>query len=270
MGSDDWLDPGALDDWAEQVEHRRLDVLLAGMRHQDGQALRNPPVRPWRRNNLDAVKDRLYYRAAPLGLIRRSLLEKPARRFEEGLPTGEDIAFSVELFSVAHRIGVAFGSRRYVVGADAADRVTGSPHSVVTVLAPANLMFKSEWFVALPERLRTSAVTARIRGSIIADATRRRTVSDWTPDGIAAVAETIAAARQLAPRACDPLSRSDRELLDALERPMVGVEEAVKAVSRWSSAGLRDRLLPRGIVYALHRESTLVKYAGYALARFGA
>lgn len=270
MGSDDWLDPGALDEWIGQLQRRRLDVLLAGMKHQSGQVLRNPPVRPWRRNGLDTAKDRLFHRAAPLGLIRRTLLERPRLRFAEGLPTGEDIPFSVALFAAAQRIGVAFGSRRYVIGTDAVDRVTGSRHSITTVLAPVKMLFESDWFGALPERLRTAAVIARLRGSLIADVTRRRAASDWNDGGLTEVGKSIAAAKRLAPRAFDPLSRADRNLLDELELSVTNAEQAMAAVSRWAGAGRKDRLIPHSIFYALHRESALVKYAGYGLARFGA
>lgn len=271
MGSDDWLAPGAIDAWAHQVRQQRLDVLLAGLAHQGGQSLRNPPVRPWRRNALDPVRDRLFHRSAPLGMIRRELLMRGSKpRFTEGLPTGEDLALSTALFASAQRIGVAFGSPRYVIGADAADRVTAAPHSIETVLAPALEILHAPWFAQLPERVRTSALTSRLRGSVLANAVGWTHEEQWPDRGLTALRDFLHEVARTAPAAFEPLPRADRALLDAFASQAVTSDSAMAAVAHHRDAGRVDRLLPRRLRYTLHTESTPTRYLGYLLARAGA
>lgn len=271
MGSDDWLAPGALDAWAHQARQQRLDLLLAGLAHQGGASLRNPPVRPWRRNALDPVRDRLFHRSAPLGMIRRELLNQGGSpRFTEGLPTGEDLALSTALFASAPRIGVAFGSPQYVIGADAADRVTAAPHSIETVLAPALEILHAPWFAQLPARVRTSALTSRLRGSVLANAVRWTTADQWPDRGLAELRGFLSEVTLTAPAAFAPLPRADRDLLDALASPGASPELAAAAVTQHRNAGRVGRLLPRNLRYTLHRESTPTRYLGYVLARLGA
>ena len=270
MGSDDWLAPGALDAWIKQCTDRELDLLFAGLQHQGGAPVRNPPVRPWRRNRLNPRKDRLFARAAPLGLIRRELVETPRLRFAEGLRTGEDIPFTTELLGRAQRIGAAFNTPRYVIGADAETRVTAAPHTVETVLVPVLAVFESEWFAAMPQALRTAAATARVRGSVLAHTVTRRDPSEWDLSGLECIRAALIACSSLAPDALEPFPEADRRLLEALERTVRTGPEAAEAVAQWHAASRRDHLLPRKLGYAFHRESTIVRYVGYALARVGA
>ena len=270
LGSDDFLEPGALARWVAMAEANRLDVLLAGLQHQNGQRLRNPPVRPWRRKLLDPGKDRLFHRSAPLGLIRRAVLESQEQRFEAGLVTGEDIPLSTALFAAADRIGVGFDLPRYIIGADAKDRVTGGKHSIETVLAPSWTVLNSTWFRQLSAELRTSVVTARIRNSLIADVTARRRESDWTPKGVLELSEFLRASLDQAPRSVKPFPRADRDLLDMLAAPQTTTDEARAAVIRWSEASRMNRLIPRNLLHTFGRESTPTRYLGYVLAKLGA
>ena len=84
-------------------------------------------VRRFHRGDLDPVRDRLAYRTAPLGLLKRETVERLGLRFPEGLPTGEDQAFSARLWFEGRGLRYAAGAPRYVVGADAVTRVSTTP-----------------------------------------------------------------------------------------------------------------------------------------------
>lgn len=118
MGSDDFLEPGTMAAWVQHVRTRSPDVLLAALRFQNGAVLRNPLTRPWRRRNLDPVKDRLFYRSAPLGLVRRSVLESLEPRFTVGVPAGGDLAVSSRLWAGDLTIDLASSDACYVIGRD--------------------------------------------------------------------------------------------------------------------------------------------------------
>ena len=270
LGSDDYLDSGALDAWIAQAERHRLDVLFAGLQHQGGMKLRNPAVRPWRRNSLDVSKDRLFSRAAPIGLILRTQLEQPRLRFAEGLRTGEDIPFTTALLARARRVGVAFDSPRYVIGADAVDRVTSMRPAIETMLEPVTQILESEWFPALPERVRAAVLTARIRANVLSDVVFRDSHEAWSEDEISQLREVLLSADLHAPRALEPLPARDHRLLDVLRTTVITEEDAVEAVASWGRSSRRDSVLPVKLRYSLHRESTLVRYVGYYLARLGA
>ena len=75
------------------------DAALARLRHQDGEVLHNPLVR-WRRSKrLDPVKDRLFYRTSPLGLLKRSTLEFLGLKFQEGVRSGMDMSYGARLWT---------------------------------------------------------------------------------------------------------------------------------------------------------------------------
>ena len=73
MDSDDELEPGALRSWEAQARAQELDLLMARV-SVAGKQLLTPRLRPFRRGLPDLVKDRVFYRTAPLGLMRRETL----------------------------------------------------------------------------------------------------------------------------------------------------------------------------------------------------
>lgn len=75
------------------------DAVLARIESADGTLTRTPPARPRRRHRLDPVRDRLAYRSAPLGLLRRATIERLGLRFPTGLSTGEDLPFTTRLWT---------------------------------------------------------------------------------------------------------------------------------------------------------------------------
>lgn len=123
MGSDDWFEPGSLATMLERAKHDQADGVVAPLRHA---AAGFNSVKPatWRRRGLKGARDQLFYRTAPLGLFRRGVLAKPRYRFEEEVSAGVDQISSVLLWTDGNRISYYPQDPAYVVGDDAASRVT--------------------------------------------------------------------------------------------------------------------------------------------------
>ena len=78
MGSDDYLQPGALEAWVRLAESRGLDAVMARVEHQAGGLVRTPPTRWGRRSeHLELTLDRLAYRTDPAGCLERATASPP-------------------------------------------------------------------------------------------------------------------------------------------------------------------------------------------------
>ena len=102
IGSDDRYAPGALDAWAGLADQLGSAWLMARLETEDGEHVPTPRTRPGRSRDLDLVADRLAYRTAPLGLLRRQALDElglldGGGPLTPGLQTGEDVELSLRL-----------------------------------------------------------------------------------------------------------------------------------------------------------------------------
>src|SRR5690606_19882630 len=138
------------------------DIQLAPLRHQSGELLANPLARPLRRHRLDPVRDRLFHRTAPLGLIRRALVAGPGP-LTEGAPVGGDLAWSCRLWTSGARIDFDPRHPAYVIGADADARITMTPRPIADVLAPVDSLIAEGWIDRQAEPVRTSLVAKLVR-----------------------------------------------------------------------------------------------------------
>ena len=215
MGSDDWLEPGALRSWLALAEARGYTALIAPERHADGRRVRTPPVRPLRSGALDAVRDRLVYRTAPLGLLRRDAIERLGLAFPPGLRTGEDQFFSAKLWFSGEPIGYARRAPNYVVGADAEQRVTLAPRPVRDELRFVTQLVDGGWFRSIPLRERRAIATKLVRIHVFSVATRWGEAGADSTDR-AGMRDLLALLDRRAPGFERPLARADLSLLAAL------------------------------------------------------
>lgn len=291
MGSDDTLEPGAVRAWLDVARERGSDVVLAPLR-QGGQVLRNPLVRrgtgrpgPRATSPLDAVADRLLYRSAPLGLLRRSTLARLDLTFTEGLATGEDLELSARLWCSDARIDMLPSAPAYVVGADAADRVTAARRPVADELAAVTRLRT----VGLPSELRPSQRRALaikvLRVHVLGALGRRQSAADWDDDGPAALRAEARAWLEAAPTALHALARADLAALRVVagrawvartgddERLPVGSDDSgpatagrfAAAAAARARAGRLTTLVPRDLPDLLDPESTATRYVRYRL-----
>lgn len=267
MGSDDWFDSGAVGALVGHLERDAPEVLVFPLRYQDAPPMANPLVRRWRHRRLDPVRDRLAYRTAPLALIDRRLLGELRLEFTPGRRTGEDAAFSARLWNLAHRIDFHPADPGYVIGADAAERVTMGPMDVEDEIGPYHDLFTAPWVAGLRADRREALVVKTFRIHLIGSVVRRSGDGSLGSAEHEAYRQLVRAGLALAPRALEPLSRRDRAILDLLARPEPAALEALREAGlRRNRAGRLDRLLPRDPRRVLARESDLrrmLRYVGW-------
>lgn len=263
MGSDDELEPGAIDSWLAQADRQDARVVIARVRHAGGRPIPTPPTRPGRTTGLDPVRDRLSYRSAPLGLFAREPFGE--LRFPVGLPVGEDIPFVTRLWLSGEAIAYDRRGPAYVVHADAQSRTT-------TLIRPIDVEF--QWLGALLGEQAFAQTTADRQSSVVVKLLRvhvfgavlnRPDPASWTVAdrrALAGIAARLVAAGHGIERV---LSRRDRDLLDAILDPCVPVAVLLRAAVRRRRFGAPGTLVPRDLRRTLHREAGLRVAAASAL-----
>jgi glycosyltransferase involved in cell wall biosynthesis len=267
MGSDDTVESGALSDWLTLAERHGSDAVIAPERHADGRTIRTPVLRPGRHLDLHPIKDRLSYRTAPLGLIRRSEVARLSLRFTPGFPTGDDQEFTSKLWFGGGRIDYARGAGRYVVGAEAADRVTFTRRPVGTELEFATALVHGEWFRGRSDAERQSIVVKLVRVHVFSLVQTRFDSGGWSEGDRVELARILSTLLEHAPRALAPLSLADHRLVSVILDPSTDSDELQRhAVSR-RRFGRPDTLVPTSLKSALHPESPLRFMPASALLR---
>ena len=187
MGSDDHLEPGALTAWFALGEARSSAAVLAPMRLDSGRLVRSPVPRPFAGRfwaaPLDPVRDRLAPRSAPLGLLRREMVERLGLRLVPGLRTGEDIPFSARLWFSGERLDLDRRAPAYVIGTDAHERVSTSPRPVPEELAAVRILRAAPWVEALGARERRALAVTMLRVHVLGAVTRRVVRGTWVLRG---------------------------------------------------------------------------------------
>ena len=256
MGSDDELAPGAIDSWAALQRETGASTVIARIRIGGQRYDPYPPVRMGRRQrSLDPVKDRLAYRSAPLGLVDRERF--PDLRFTEGLPSGEDLAYSATLWFAGHAVAYDLTGPPYLVHEDAGDRVTFAPRSVAEDFAFLDAIEVMPWFARLGSRGKT-ALTVKILRVHFFDALLARIRSDAGllayRNDLRAVLDRLAS---WAPQSIALLARADRRVLAELEAPRPDDARILHLLdARWNYRTV-DAMLPNNPLLALHAQAPL-------------
>lgn len=289
IGSDDTFAPGALAAWVRQADDLGSAWLMARLETDTGELVPTPRTRPGRSRDLDLVLDRLAYRTAPLGLLRRDTLVElgllepgaaaPTGPLTPGLATGEDVELSLRLAGSGERIDLARDLPPYVIGTRSASaqeqwqRVTLTPRPVADELAAHARLLDQRWVRALPEPARRAIAVKTLRIHVLAAARRRPAPEDWAPGEAQWLRTLTHDLLAMAPEAERALHRADRDLLDAVlqaEGPEAARSLAV-ASTRRAAATRWGILLAPGLLDNLDRESTVRQHldtaAGQLLGR---
>lgn len=220
LGSDDAFEPGAIDAWltaARLPGGEPADAVIAPIRISTGGEQAHPPARPGRVRRglpLDPVRDRLVYRAAPLGLIGRARLA--GLRFPEGLQTGEDQPFSATMwFTAGSRVVFPAAGPGYLVHEDQSDRVTFAARAVTDELRVLDDLLDpaAVWMRRRSDRV--SVVTKFIRSTLF-DAVASRVEDRWNSGTTAELAAAAARLRDCEPRAVGLLARAEGRLFSKI------------------------------------------------------
>ncbi|UNX55733.1 glycosyltransferase [Georgenia sp. TF02-10] len=264
MGSDDYLEPGAVRAWARRADAAGADVLLAPLRHQSGEPIPTPRVRPGHHRRLHPVKDRLAYRTAPLGLLRRTVLDEHGLRLTPGMRAGGDVALTVRLWSLPVRVDLATRAPAYVVGADAHTRVTTAVRGVDEELHAWDHLLRQDFFAALDPAWRRAVAIKAVRIHLLGAARRRPRPEMWHDGEAAWLADLTRRWVAVAPGVLTPQARADRDLIDVMLGPSTGADLAAAAARR-ARAGRVDQVLARDLAGNLDRESVLRHYVALRL-----
>ncbi|GGF46175.1 hypothetical protein GCM10011366_12380 [Ornithinimicrobium tianjinense] len=292
IGSDDRYAEGALAGWARLADELGSAWLMPRLETDTGEHIPTPRTRPGRSRDLDLVLDRLAYRTAPLGLLRREVLvelgllppadsspewqERLSGRGEErqerlsgregpltpGLATGEDIELSLRLATSGERIDYAVALPPYVIGtgthpADQPhDRVTHARRPVADELAAHARLLDLRWVRALPEPARRAIVVKTLRIHVLAAVRRRPAALDWAAGETEWLQELTRDLLAMAPDAEHALHRADRDLLDALLVAR-STDDLAAASRHRAQAGRWDILLTPRPQHNLDPESTV-------------
>ncbi|KRF04279.1 hypothetical protein ASH00_14325 [Arthrobacter sp. Soil782] len=267
MGSDDYLESRALRNWLRIAEDRSSDVVIAPQRHANGRKVRTPVHRVGRTRKLDPVRDRLTYRTAPLGLIRTSEMRRLKLTFVAGLPTGEDQEFSAKLWFGGGRIDYAAGAPRYVVGADANDRVTCTRRSVEDTLRFASMFVDSDWFTGRSLGDRRSMVAKLVRVHIFGLLETRSESGGWSGKDRYELASILRAVLASAEGSLEPFSRADCRVANAILDPEFPQERLMELARARRAFLSPTTFLPMRIKAAMTPESPLRFLPAAALLR---
>lgn len=254
MGSDDYLQRGAIESWLSLSEG--ADTVVPRLVHERGGVVPTPPVRPFLHRRRWAVKDRLYYRSAPLGLLRKGFLEDNSAALSSGLPTGEDLPLSVMVYSKG-LVSVQRRGPAYVIGGDAPDRVTMQMLPLARELAHTDQVWSPRVAGRLSSRQRTALGTKYIRIHFFGVAHYRAMQGTWNRDDREVIAEKIRLVLEKAPNADKPLSIADRRLLDALLDPTVPNSRVDALAVARRRFGTPLTLIPRDLSYIAQREAPI-------------
>lgn len=257
LDSDDTLRSGALDSWLTLAADAEADAVLARIEHgAEGVADPLPPTRPGRTRDLDALKDRLVYRSAPLGLLSRARLG--ALRFTPGLRSGEDLELTARICFSGASIAYDRGGPAYLVGDDAADRVTAARRSLEDDFAFLDAIAGSDWFERLTRRERRVLGVKVLRLHFF-DAVLARLHDDGSPNGgglahhVTDLRDLVDRVERMAPGSLALLSRRDRAAIDAATAPDADADRVMALLeARW--LGGLDAILTRNPLLSLHRQ----------------
>lgn len=251
LGSDDELDPGAIDSWLGIARSTGATTVIPRVRVEE-RLEPTPPTRRGRTRDLDPERDRLSYRCMPLGLIDRTRF--PDLRFTPGLTSGEDLEFTAELWFTGSRIAYARTGPAYFGHDDADDRVTRVLRPLAEDFAFLDIVAARPWYSTAPVSLRRAFGVKNLRVHLM-DAVVARLDA---PGGIEAYAADLLAIadriERMSPGATALLARADRKVLRELASDAPSSERILAHVgARWG--GGFDARLTVNPLLSLHRQA---------------
>lgn len=266
MGSDDEFEPGAIDSWLALQQATNAAMVIARIYHVGRGYDAFPPTRPHREVNLDPVKDRLAYRSAPLGLVDRERLGH--LRFTEGLPSGEDLAYTLQVWFSGHPIALDGKGPAYRVHHDELDRVSFVPRSIHEDFAFLDHIIDTTWFKEMDHRSR-SAIGVKLMRTQLFDAIAVRPPDHrWNQVDQEDLQNVISRIRAAAPGAERLLARVDREIIDAVMNRAFSSQTLHMILARRWNYRSPEAAVTRNPLYALHRQAPLrTLYAGYKMMK---
>lgn len=257
MGSDDTVEPGTYAAWLALGDGRASAAVVAAQRTTSQGRVPTPAVRPWRSLQLDPLRDRLVYRTAPLGLVRRTEVERLGLRFTEDLGSGEDQEFSARLWFGGGRIDYARRGGDYVIHDDQQDRMTQVRQDVPTLFRFATHVVSTGWFGRQDRRVQEALVTKVLRVHVVPAVRARSEAGGWTEQDRQDASDVVSALVGAAPGSISSLSLAELEVVDGLLDTSCPTTELVAAARAARRFGRPRTLMTRNPVHMLRTDAPL-------------
>jgi post-segregation antitoxin (ccd killing protein) len=256
MGSDDTLEPGSVSAWLDAAHATGAVAVVAPLRYRGGARILTPRARVFRGPLVDPLRDRLAYRTAPLGLIRREAVGRLGLRLTEGLRTGEDLEFGLRLWFSGERIAYPAHAPAYLVGQDADERVTAAVLPLRAQFQDVEALVSGDLFQSLPAARREAIAVKLLRGHVISAALRRGAGFAWGAEDREAMSAVVRSLTAAAPGAPRLLGAPDERLLLAL-RDAASAADLASEIRRREAAGALRRTFTRRWPDNARREAPL-------------
>ncbi|GAD35618.1 putative glycosyltransferase [Microbacterium sp. TS-1] len=270
MGSDDELDPGAAAQWRATAERFRADAVIAKVVRGDRRALvRSPAKRVWKSGVLDFAKDRLPYRSAPLGLMRRDAVERLQLRLMDGARSGGDLPFVTRLWALG-RVVPAAGVAAYIEHADAPVRVTWDPKPVRQELSAIREVLGSGFIRSLVPGYRDALATKLLRRNLMDTLRIRDGGRGFTRDDVHAFREVVDMIESISPRSLGYIASIHRLTVDELRRDEPDFETVHRLSEQMANPRQWGMVRPARLTAFLHAQAQPRYVAASALIKVGA
>lgn len=267
MGSDDWLEPGAVASWLRTARRTGAETVITRLAiGRADRPIHTPPTRPFRRDLLDPVHDRVSYRSAPLGLVSTSARRRLGANLVEGAVVGGDVAYVTRLWFET-RVAYDRSGPAYVVGEDATDRVTFTPRPIDAELAFVRDLLTEEWFLRYPDDARRAVATKLTRIHLFGAVYNRPDPTFWTAAERVALAAVARRLAEAAPGYEEVLSLADRHLLRCIRSRRFDAGEMIAASRARRRHGTPATVLTQDPRRLLAVEGPLRLMAASALVR---
>lgn len=253
MGSDDWFEDGALEAMLGRLSDDSADGVLAPLRYDYSDTNEVVPVTR-RHRKLQAVRDQLFYRTAPLGLYSRNLLQDARYRFDETAVSGEDMAMSAKLWSDGLSLSYCPTDPAYVVGSDAESRVTTISRSLSEHAGAWMTMWADDQLGDLPLALRQALAEKMFHTNVLPIVSKRRDMSAWEEGDFAWLSSLVRLMNAHAPGFNRGFTKSWQGVYEGLLNG--DQEDTLRALTAASYVDNRLPAVPRDV---LHRNSWLRK-----------
>lgn len=269
MGSDDELDAHAIVEWRDVAVRHRADAVIAKVVRGDQRSVvRSPPKRVWKSGPLHFAKDRLSYRSAPLGLIRRSAVEALDLRLQEGAGNGGDLPFVTQLWALG-RVFHAEGLAAYVEHADAPVRVTWVPKPIAEEHDSLRRLLAGTFVWSLPRASREALGTKLLRRNVMDSIRKRDGGRTLSPTDIADLRESIERILRYSPRSRWLLSRVHARIVAELLADAPDVDEIARLDAISADPRNPESVLPARLRFVLHRQAQPRHAVATALIKVG-
>lgn len=258
MGSDDWYEPGALEAMRRHAIQDKADGVIAPQKHQ---LQLNNQIKPLtlRQKNLQAARDRMFYRTAPLGIFKREMLAESTYKFGPEFPAGSDMRVTALLWTSGKRFSYYWNDPAYVVGKDAKTRVTFTPRPLAESGAPYVALLKEPQVKDFDKKTRHSLAVKMVRVHVLGAVVLRPSADQWQPGDFEWLQNYLRTLISYDPTCYRGLSLRDQRIIWAIKDG--NLQHVLAANASWKRANMRERIFPRGYVAALTEKDSNLRWA---------